>query len=344
MISSSRLLLAGLAFLSTGCDIIHIPGHCCNEPHALQTKAALLPQSPADNTHPFVMMMMQGGKRNFKVFIPRESLGLDGQPRADYPPILLCHEMMTLGPQALQLAQRLAHEKFAVYVPVLFGNEKEDPDSTTLAIRRSFSMAFENTEWNANALASERPITAELADLCRNEILPRHKGKLLGVIGLCVSGILPVELLGQNPPITQLAAPVISQPAMPVLASNYYGRQSLGISELELARAKGQVADRQLQILGFRFQLDQISPPERFARLKSEFRDRFIDATLPASDYVYRDHCPPNTHAVLTDGYCTKKSPDGHETRGHFAYRQLLWFLNKKLKGIDAPPPLLGGG
>ncbi len=287
---------------------------------------------------------MRGGSRSFKVFIPRECFA--GQtphpgswPRADLPPVLLCHEMVTLGPDTLELAQRLARKGYAVYVPVLFGNEHEDPGSLWLGLVRGLDFACFLPEWNANAGAGTRPIADELADLCRTGILPKHPHQRLGIIGLCISGMLPVELLGQQAAIPRLTALVISQPAMPVVACTFQRRQSLGIAPEELRRARQRLMTQDLQVLGFRFQLDLMSPPERFARLRAELGDRFIDATLPASDYVLRDHYPSAAHAVLTDGFRPWRAHE-RETRGHFAYRQLLWFLDTRLKGHHDSEPV----
>ena len=99
------------------------------------------------------------------------------------------------------------------------------------------------------------------------------------------------------------------------------------------------VIKQHLTVLGFRFQLDPISPPERFAHLRNLLGTAFVDATLPASDYVYVDHCPDTAHAVLTDGF-RPWSKGEHETRGHFAYRQLVWFLKTRLKSESLAEPV----
>jgi len=99
------------------------------------------------------------------------------------------------------------------------------------------------------------------------------------------------------------------------------------------------VNEHHLRVLGFRFELDPISPPERFANIRQRLKSAFIDATLPAADYIYRDGCPSNAHAVLTDGYSEGKP----ETRGHLAYRQLVWFLKTHLDGAQIPPPVYSG-
>jgi hypothetical protein len=226
-----------------------------------------------------------------------------------------------------------------VYLPILFGNEREDPVSVPLAIARGVCFRYFQPEWNADASTSSRPIADELGGLCREEILPRHPGKGLGVIGLCISGILPIELLGQSAEIPRYTAMVVSQPAMPVCAASVERRRSLGISQEELTTARKRLLRNDLQVIGFRFELDLMSPPEKFAFLKSVLGDRFIDATLAAKDYVGRDHYPKAAHAVLTDGF--RPWHDGEpETRAHFAYRQLLWYLDTRLKGMGSAPPV----
>jgi dienelactone hydrolase len=305
---------------------------------------SLLPGFPDDQSRAFVERSMTGGTRRFKVFIPRESFAhqspvTGGWPRPDFPPVLLLHEFITLGPDTLELAQRLARIGYAVYVPILFGNEHEDPMSVPLAIERGISFRYFRPEWNADASSGSRPIADELAALCREQILPRHPEKRLGVIGLCISGILPVELLGQNAEIPRYTAAVVSQPSMPVCAANLERRKSLGISDEEMATARNRLRSKNLQVIGFRFELDLMSPREKFAFLKSVLGHRFIDATLPARDYVVRDHYPRAAHAVLTDGFRPWHNGEP-ETRAHFAYRQLVWFLDTRLKDSESAAPI----
>jgi dienelactone hydrolase len=236
------------------------------------------------------------------------------------------------------LAQRLAKNGFAVYVPILFGNAREDPNNPWLA-SRALSFAFGKPDWRANdAAADDRPVIHEIAGLC-TAIAARHPKKKIGVIGLCITGSFPLELLAEGSPI---AAPVISQPAIPLVAPDFHRRASFGMSQRKMLALQQEVNERHLQVLGFRFELDQISPPERFANIQYCLQSAFIDATLPASDYIFRDGCPRNAHAVLTDGY-TDPVQGKPETRGHFAYRQLVWFLKTRLEGEQIPAPVYSG-
>ena len=342
MTSLSKLLLFAFpAVLVSGCSAIHIPALCHNRPKAFAEKAALLPSGPNDFSRPFIEEELAGLSRSFTVFIPRvcylsHSLG-ESPPLVDAsrPPVLLCEELFTLSPAVLELGQRLASEGFAVYIPILFGDAREDPNSKWLAIQRYVSFAFAKPDWKANVpAASERPIIHELAGLCRS-IAKRHPGKKMGAIGLCISGSFPLELLCEAP----IVAPVLSQPAMPVVAFDFYRRQSLGMSDEKMQAVRSVIVDRHLSVLGFRFQLDPISPPERFAHLRYLLGPAFIDATLPASDYIYRDKCPANAHAVLTDGFCPWLKGE-REKRGHFAYRQLVWFLKTRLEGTSLAEPV----
>jgi dienelactone hydrolase len=213
---------------------------------------------------------------------------------------VICEELFTLSPAIPKLAQRLAQQGFAVYVPILFGNAREDPNSPWLEASRGLSFAFGKPDWKANdAAADDRPVIHEIAGLC-TAIAARHPKKKMGVIGLCITGSFPLEMLAEGSPI---AAPVVSRPAIPIVATNFDRRASFGMSQRKTLALQQEVNKRHLQVLGFRFELDQISPPTHFANIQNCLKSAFIDATLPASDYIYRDGCPSNAHAVLTDGY-----------------------------------------
>jgi hypothetical protein len=160
----------------------------------------------------------------------------------------------------------------------------------------------------------------------------------MGAIGLCITGSFPLELLAEVP-LPPIAAAVLSQPAIPIVAGDFARRQSFGMAEEKMRAVRLVIAKKHITVLGFRFELDPISPPERFAHLRYLLGSSFIDATVPASDYIYRDHCPPNAHAVLTDAFRVWL-PGEHETRGHYAYRQLVWFLKTRLDGARAAVPI----
>jgi hypothetical protein len=120
------------------CSAIHQPGLCNRHPKALPEKLALLPSGPTDLSRSFVEEGLTGLNQNFTVFIPRSCYlsNRPGKPALvvdpNRPPILLCEELFTLSPTVLELGERPASEGFAVYVPILFGNAREDPNSKWL--------------------------------------------------------------------------------------------------------------------------------------------------------------------------------------------------------------------
>jgi dienelactone hydrolase len=309
--------------LLTACSCIHIPKQCCKRPDPVGAKRSLLPYEGKTGTSEFEALTLSGGGREWTVFVPRK--GIDDPTRQ---PVVLLHEIPALSPGALQLALRLS-DHYRVYVPLLFGGAFDNNNSAMLKIGRPLGMGFFRPSWNGMR-SGERNITREISGLCRN-ILERHpKDARLAVIGMCLTGIIPLQLAGEKEPIPQLKGLVVSQPTIPMVTCTLAQRQSLGISDQELDRAKKHVEKANLRILGFRFQLDAVSPPERFERLNHEFGARFLDHTLLARDYVFRDHMEPAAHAVLTDGYgdaehCTQAA-------GKAAYAQLVDYLDDALR------------
>jgi dienelactone hydrolase len=314
------------------CSCIHLPKHCCKPKTPVEDKKTLLYGDEASQQKPsFKTVFMEGGGRRWKVFVI-------GNPSS--PPVVLLHEIPALSPGALKLAVRLS-DKFRVYVPLLFGGELDDNNSTFLQSSRVLQMAFFRPSWNAMR-SGERKITRDLSGLCRTIVKEHGPQARLGVIGMCITGAIPLQLLGENNPIPQLKGIVLSQPTMPVQTCTIAEKKSLGISDAELERAKAHVKAENLRILGFRFEGDEVSPGERFARLKDEFRAHFLDRTLKKRDYIDDDHMPPEAHAVLTDGYCPPQPDPLHPSEpahsppsaGQRAYAQLRDYLIETLKPV----------
>lgn len=315
---------------------MHVPGHCRSKKNAKAERDAVLKgMAPGMKTGAFLSQPMPESGRQFTVLIPPSSQLTNGKVDTNRPPVVLLEELPTISAGLLELAERLGRQKYAVYVPVLFGNERENPNSLQMKLR-PFGFVLGRPDWQANAEVAHRKIVGDLAALCR-EIAGKHPGKRMGVIGLCLTGSFPLELLVE-PGAPPIAAPVISQPSIPILPMTFCSRQSLGMPEAKLQKIKKTVEQRKLEVLGFRAELDPISPPERFANLRSLLGASFIDATLPASGYVYQDRCPPNSHAVLTDMFRPYDSRT-LETQGHFAWRRLVWFLGQRLEGTEAGSP-----
>ena len=323
------LMLAPLWLLTaTGC--IHTPAHCSRRPDAAAKKQALLHGNAAAGVPAqFRSILLAGDRRLFRVFIPTDRHRAR-QSNVQGPPVLLLHEMPVLSIGVLELAQRLADEGFTVYVPLLWGGEDDDQNSTLRGFGEALAFTFGRPEWKADSASSERPIVTEIASLARN-ITRRHPGQKLGLIGLCLTGIFPVALLGEPQEIPNLSGIVISQPSIPLVANTESRREASGLTPVRLDLARTRATRKKLEILGFRFEFDQVSPAARFLKLHEFFGDRFRDATVLASAYVTRDGCPKDAHAVLTDGYGSGEQ-NCRNSAGRRAYRQLVSYLKTALR------------
>jgi dienelactone hydrolase len=243
--------------------------------------------------------------------------------------VVLLHEMPAMGPEILELAERLAGENFTVFVPLMFGQFEDDPNRYRFKWLRPSGFVFGRPAWKAQS-NSERRITRQLHSFCTDVVLQGREDSKLGVVGMCVTGILPLQLLGQEEELPGLKAIVLAQPTMPLISFTSKAKKSVGISEDEFSRAKARVDENDIQVIGFRFEEDCHSPPERFDTLRRSLGDRFIDATVPSHTYVTGDHLTKRAHAVLTSGYSEWHEQEC-EPGGHFAYRQLRDYLRARL-------------
>lgn len=322
-----RALVPVIALLVlAGCSCVSIPKQCCRASNPDGDKRKLLHGDQATGERAaFKTVWMEGGGRRWKVFVTER-----GRHDRRRPPVLLLHEIPALSPGALKLAQRLS-DRFTVYVPLLFGGELDDNNNELLRAWRPIEIAFFRPSWNALG-SGERKITRDLSGLCRAIVKEHGPDARLAVIGMCITGNIPLQLVGQEDPIPQLKGVVLAQPTIPILTCTAEQKQSLGISDEELERAKVRIRAANLRVLGFRFELDAVSPPERFKRLQDEFGPRFLDRTLRAGDYVVADGMPAAAHAVLTDGFCPAKKGPPHTSAGEKAYAKLCAYLEQTLR------------
>jgi dienelactone hydrolase len=257
----------------------------------------------------------------FTVFTPKEA-----RSHPERPPVLILHEMPALSPDVLNLGLRLTSAGYSVYIPLLWGSKDENASSNLVFFRHAVELTL-SPRWQVEVGSADRPILDDLVALCREYILPEHPNKHLGIIGNCLTGIFPFALAARVPQVT---APVASQPAIPL----FYCRktaQLTGLSVTETAALRTRIHDdRTFQMLGFRFEKDLVSPPERFASLRNEFGERFLDATIPYEIYHDRDGLPPHAHPVLTECYNEKAPSTAH------AWHEFLAFLAAKLRAADA--------
>jgi hypothetical protein len=95
-----------------------------------------------------------------------------------------------------------------------------------------------------------------------NEIEQRQLQKKMGVVGMCLTGSLPLALLSN----TNVKAVVLSQPATP-FGFTYRQKSALGLSPADLHFAINRVSQEHLAILGLRFATDTICTSNRFNSL-----------------------------------------------------------------------------
>lgn len=254
--------------------------------------------------------------RMYRVFCPKGALA-----HREGPPVLLLHEMPALNAETLELAERIASHGYRVYVPLLFGDLRDNPQDRVFALRHVMQKR-DDPMWRAAQADVRRPVVKDLAELAR-KIVRENQGRRLGVVGNCFTGILPLALCDR------------------------VKKHSLGIAPEELDLARERIRRRNLEVLGFRFEGDVVSPRERFTRLHRELNEgtgalHFRDRTLLAAQYHDADGLPLRAHPVLTDGF-RRWLPGQPEPATHYAYRELIAFLDAKLKGPRprrfVPPP-----
>jgi hypothetical protein len=137
----------------------------------------------------------------FKPFGKPQRLHVTGAATA--PPVLVLHELPGMTRHDVDFAYRLAEQGFRVYLPLLFGKEYDN------AFAGHFWGECVFGPWPWDAKRSLNPWVAPLSTLC--DQIHDDTRRQIGVIGMCLSGILPLSLLA-NP---HVVAPVLCQPTLP---------------------------------------------------------------------------------------------------------------------------------
>jgi len=223
-------------------------------------------------------------------------------PSKQAPPILLLHELPGLSPNTLYFAETLSKD-FNVYVPLLFGSpNQENTFFGTLAY-------LFNGQWSEQAsLMGSLPIT-EWASAAIDRIKDHHPGQSIGVIGMCLTGAMPLSLLDHK----EVKAVVLAQPTLPI-----FGKEDdLGISAKEWEIAKHRADAGDIHVYGVRFRYDTIAKRAKHSRLKRELGEKtFLDREITSQEYCNKDadgnytDCP-KSHSTLTYGW-SPDFPDNH--------------------------------
>lgn len=229
------------------------------------------------------------------------------------PPILLLHELPGLTPETFWLARRLAGEGYTVYMPHLFGTPGKHS-----TMRNMLPIVF-GWDWLPFRDATP-PVAGKLRRLAL-KIHAEHTNQRMGVIGMCLTGNLPPAFLdAKELPFVQAA--VMSQPSLPLLRPS---QLALSKKHLEAAKATG------VEILGFRFSHDEISPWERRVALQRFFGNQIDIHVLDSSPWNH-DGYDTKAHAVLTEEMFDEHGNPSERRELVAAWETLVRYLAKQLK------------
>jgi dienelactone hydrolase len=223
---------------------------------------------------------------------------------ADGAPVLLLHELPGLTPDDLELARRLAAERFNVYVPLLFGNFGQD------ALLAGYWQACRDGVFECSKGSTRSPVLDWLERL--SDGVAAETRRPLGVIGMCLTGILPLALLR-----TGVDAAVVCQPTIPFspLLGRPIGAQraDLGLGTADLQRATAS----NVPFLALRYASDSLCPTPRVEALRSTFSGRVATLELEGK---------------------------GHSTLGgsfnQQAFTDAVGYLRVRLKAAAGPQPM----
>jgi dienelactone hydrolase len=218
------------------------------------------------------------------------------------PPVLLLHELPGLVPETVCFADRLVRRGYRVYMPLFFGAFGGRPGKL-----RQLAVCA-GSDFNCLS-TNESRIVGTLRTL-RDRISKQHGGRNLAVIGMCLTGGIPLALADDK-----VAALVLSQPAIPFPVSAAT-RRSLGVSPGSLSRVNPDV-----YVLRIRFQKDCLVPPERFAAIAAAIAaDHLETRVVPSND--------PHEHSVLTG--------ESHDPEAQKTIEYTYGFLDRRFGKVQA--------
>ncbi len=226
------------------------------------------------------------------------------------PGVVVIHEIPGITPEVARFARWVVDAGFHVAMPSLFGTPGKP--KTTGYLIGSFARACISREFHVLAADRSSPITDWLRALCR-DLHSRCGGPGVGAVGMCLTGNFALSLMMEP----TMMAPVLSQPSLP-LPIGKARKKGLHLSPDTLAAARA----RDVRVLGMRFEGDPACPPERFARLREEFGDRFEAIEIPDSYAATKMR-----HSVLTNDLVDES---GHPTVA--ARDRVLAFFAERLR------------
>jgi dienelactone hydrolase len=205
------------------------------------------------------------------------------------PAVLLLHELPGLYKEDIELGRRIAQSGFTVYMPLFFGKPNGKGHGAHV-----LWYGFSETVVPGSPFPGLRSGHTSRVVRWLNELLPSiHQecgNKGVGVIGMCLTGALPLALTGSG----DVRAVVLCQPALP-----YLKHSGLDISESDINKAK----EHNVDILALKFSADGKSPDARWRTLEKKFSGE----NYPGNHYheliiCSGDDLPYKKHAHSTFG------------------------------------------
>lgn len=198
------------------------------------------------------------------------------------PPVLLLHELSGLTPEALRYAAELSQD-FAIYLPVLFGEKGK----RSFLNWKGLTAYWFGNEWSIPSEGSA-PIVKWLRDVV-SDIEAKHESSSVRIIGNCMTGALPLALLGKADGTVnaRIDAVIVAQPVLPIKFWRKYTNEdhsSLDLSNKDMEIAHSSTA----KILALRFQTDKISSADKQKTLREVAKDhagRLVAVEICAKDY-----------------------------------------------------------
>ena len=227
--------------------------------------------------------------------------------RGSGPAVIVIHEMPGLHPLVVRFADRVAASGMTAYCPSLFG-EPGRPVSTGYALREMIAGICIRREFNVWASDKSSPIVDWLKALAR-QAHADCGGHGVGAVGMCFTGGFALAMMTEP----SVVAPVLSQPSLPLGASNPKRAAGIGASPAEVSCARKRFEEEGLSMIGLRFHGDPFVPDSRFDRYKREFGDKFEAIEIDPR------HAAPgglkHPHSVLTINLAEEGPTKEAETR-----------------------------
>ena len=190
-------------------------------------------------------------------------------------PILITHGLGGLNASTLEWARDLGNRGWKVYLPLL------DSDFDMCDLIKHKSRMRRSGIWNTGALRSSGQVLFDMEALS-DWISARHGDKQIVAVGNCLTGGVPLALLGRR----SVKTAVLCQPALPAktpiqaifhLSQSKEKREAFGIPDHEMnASLRALSVNPKKHLYGFHYLNDPFAPFDKFVWLHEELSKRGI--------------------------------------------------------------------